>query len=89
MTATAVAVEDDCDRRLGGAKTETFSCLLFFFQVGEEEEERKNKRERFSGVLYLGGFYYLVKEGFVYLYKKIVKFSENGKVIIMIGSNHT
>jgi hypothetical protein len=63
--------------------------FTFFFQVGEEEEERKNKRERFSGVLYLGGFYYLVKEGFVYLYKKIVKFSENGKVIIMIGSNHT
>jgi hypothetical protein len=41
--------------------------FTFFFQVGEEEEERKNKRERFSGVLYLGGFYYLVKEGFVYL----------------------
>ena len=64
--------------------------VYFFFQVGEEEEEeRKNKRERFSEVLYLGGFYYLVKEGFVYLYKKIVKFSENGKVIIMFGSNHT
>jgi hypothetical protein len=30
--------------------------FTFFFQVGEEEEERKNKRERVSGVLSVGGF---------------------------------
>lgn len=47
MIATAVAVEDDCDRRLGGAKTETFSCLLFFFKLGKKKKKERIKERDF------------------------------------------
>lgn len=54
MIATAVAVEDDCDRRLGGAKTETFSCLLFFFKLGKKKKKERIKERDFREFCKIG-----------------------------------
>jgi len=76
VIATAVAVEDDCDRRLGGAKTETFSCLLFFFKLGKKKKKERIKERDFREFCIWEVFIIWLKRDLYIYIKRLLNFQK-------------